>query len=92
MPLMKCSPGEVKVKQIKDIITLDEAVSVFPGPLVNGSKGSAKAHKKEVVNWVNARVEAFTKEERYDTEWQEKILLWKVVALLVENDGVLEGT
>ncbi|KAF8462130.1 Sec23-binding domain of Sec16-domain-containing protein [Kalaharituber pfeilii] len=105
-PMIKCSPGEVKVRSIKEVLPLEDSVVKFPGPVYTGSKGG-KAKKKEVLAWMAGKIE---KMEREATEagialpgeaprvdegdrkrQEEKILLWKGMKLLLEHDGVLEG-
>ncbi|KAI5849612.1 Sec23-binding domain of Sec16-domain-containing protein [Morchella snyderi] len=89
-PMIKCSPGEVKVKNIRDILPLKEIEGKFPGPAWNGSKNKGK--KKEMLPWMTSRVEALESElGGQGKRAEEKILLWKVVRLLLEYDGVLEG-
>jgi hypothetical protein len=95
-PMMKCAPGEVKIQNMKDTVPLPEEISKFPGPL------KAKGKKKEVSTWLGKRIE--TLETQLKTpgldhslsseemkRFEEKILLWKVLQVLVDNDGSLEG-
>ncbi|KAL7272814.1 vesicle coat component [Rhizina undulata] len=96
-PMTVCSPGEIKVKHIKDVIPLGEVIGKFPGPVWTGSKSTNKGKKKEVIAWMTERITEMERfaEENYDPEAKKvveaKILLWKVVRIMVENDGVLEG-
>ncbi|KKA28399.1 hypothetical protein TD95_000215 [Thielaviopsis punctulata] len=96
VPMMVRAAGEVKVHHIKDMIPMDSRLVLFPGPL----KGKGK--KKEVVAWLNSGIEAMEKnlsntqfsgpqtlEQKRDNE---RVLLWKVLRLLVENDGAVDGT
>ncbi|KAF2711132.1 hypothetical protein K504DRAFT_375661 [Pleomassaria siparia CBS 279.74] len=96
MPMMKCSPGEVKIQSIKEIIPLSEDITKFPGPL----KGKGK--KKDVLAWLGREIELLDAqlnapglERSMDadslTRLQEKTLLWKIMQVLVDNDGLLEG-
>ncbi|KAF1980792.1 hypothetical protein K402DRAFT_365845 [Aulographum hederae CBS 113979] len=95
-PMIKCAPGEVKTQNIRSVIPLEDHIAKFPGPLKKGKK-------KEVLAWLKTRIEAFEMQYREESmngfatpeepkRMEEKILLWKVVSVLVENDGVLEGT
>jgi hypothetical protein len=90
------SPGEVKVQTIKDLEPLEERLSKFPGPL----KGKSK--KKETMAWLSAGIEtleaslpsplAFQRHVSHeDKRAEERILLWKILRLFVEHDGVLDG-
>lgn len=69
----------------------DELIARFPGPL------KFKNKKKDVVSWMSSviallendlRLEIFSFEEDFSSRRHENILLWKVIKLLVENDGV----
>ena len=93
-PMIKCSPGEVKIRDGK-ILPLAENVASFPGPLRSKSK------KKDVLDWLQRRIAHLESNgvgqinsatlpdprKRHD----EKILLWKVVRVLVEHDGAVDG-
>jgi hypothetical protein len=90
------SPGEVKVRTIKDIEPLEERLSKFPGPL----KGKSK--KKETITWLTAGIETLeatpptnlafhTHMSHEDKRAEERVLLWKLLRLFVEHDGVLDG-
>ncbi|KAI1154297.1 Sec23-binding domain of Sec16-domain-containing protein [Nemania diffusa] len=95
VPQIIRSPGEVKVKHMKDIQPLEDRLSKFPGPL----KGKSK--KKEVITWLTAGIDGLEKTlpsvsfrahvSHEDKRAAERILLWKILRVLVENDGVLEG-
>lgn len=95
-PMIVRSPGEVKVKTIKDVQPLEERLANFPGPL----KGKSK--KKETIAWLTAGIEELEKSlpnpgfqtqlSHEDKRAVERVLLWKVLRVMVENDGVLEGT
>lgn len=94
LPMIKCSPGEIRL-QTDRTLPFDEDLANFPGPLKSRSK------KKEVLDWLQKRIaslEALSaplplspiasgSAKRHD----EKVMLWKVMRILVENDGVLEG-
>ena len=93
-PMIKCSPGEVKLQDGK-ILPLNDHLATFPGPLKSKSK------KKEVIEWLHKRIQQleFDRNSPYDsgalpdprTRHEEKLLLWKAVRVLVEYDGVVEG-
>ena len=93
-PMIKCSPGEINIQDGK-ILPLDEDVATFPGPLKSKSK------KKDVLDWLQRRV-AHLESSRVGQissatlpdprkRHEEKILLWKIVRVLVEYDGVVDG-
>lgn len=97
VPMIQPSPGEVKIRNIKDIFPLEGPAANFPGPL----KGKGK--KKEVVAWLTAGIEELEKEQAssafgyqgggdiHDQRKGERMILWKVLRVLVDNDGMLEG-
>lgn len=95
-PMIVRSPGEVKVKTIKEVQPLEERLASFPGPL----KGKSK--KKETVAWLTAGIEELekglpnpvfqTQLSHEDKRAAERALLWKVLRIMIENDGTLEGT
>jgi hypothetical protein len=93
--MIKSTPGEVRMRQLKDVLPSDSNIVRYPGPLKTKSK------KKDVIAWLSSRIAALENEgvpkslqsesdsyKRHD----EKILLWKVIRVLVEHDGALEGT
>jgi hypothetical protein len=96
--VIKCSPGEVKTRPLKDVLSLPEHVEKFPGPMWTGTKSANKAKKKEVMTYMDSRIEGMEKTlmEIYDPNErrvaEEKCMLWKIVRIMVENDGAVEGT
>ncbi|KAI1391454.1 Sec23-binding domain of Sec16-domain-containing protein [Hypoxylon trugodes] len=95
LPMIVRSPGEVKVKHVKDIQPLEERLAKFPGPL----KGKSK--KKETVAWLTASIETLERSlpnvsfqqvvSHEDKRTIERLLLWKILRVFIENDGTLEG-
>ncbi|CAI4210475.1 unnamed protein product [Parascedosporium putredinis] len=94
-PMIYRTPGEVKIQHVKDVIPLEERLAKFPGPL----KGKSK--KKETLAWLSAGIDslltttpdlAFNQTPSHEEKRSvERLLLWKTLRVLVENDGVLEG-
>lgn len=94
-PMIKCSPGEVKINAGKIVIPLEESISSFPGPLKSKSK------KKDLLEWLQTQIIRLQSLQisaangptppdllkRHD----EKCLLWKTLQILVEHDGMIEG-
>lgn len=95
VPTIIRTPGEVKIRNIKDIEPLTDRLAKFPGPL----KGKSK--KKETIAWLSAGIETLEKdlpEVSFHTQLSlegkrtiERLLLWKILRVFIENDGVLEG-
>ncbi|KAF4452379.1 hypothetical protein FALBO_16185 [Fusarium albosuccineum] len=95
LPMIVRTPGEVKVQNVKDIEPLQDHLAKFPGPLRGKSK------KKETVAWLTAGIEQQEKDlpdisfhSQLSLEAKrstERLLLWKILRIFVEHDGVLEG-
>lgn len=94
-PMIKSSPGEVKISQITDWMPAADVIVQHPGPL------KAKSKKKDLLAWLSGKIAAFENEGLPEAtqlhpdshkRQDERILLWKVVRILVENDGALEGS
>lgn len=93
IPLIKCSPGEVRLELGKPIQA--EGIANFPGPLRSKSK------KKDVLDWLQRRIGQLEKTSMPSslesalpspqTRHEEKILLWRILHLMVNSDGVIEG-
>ena len=91
-PMIKCSPGEVKIRSIKEFLPFEESEGRFPGPAWSGSKSTNKAKKKELLTWFTDKIGDLERRAQGEgTKAEEKVLLWKIVRTLLENDGVLEG-
>ena len=91
-PVIKCSPGEVKIRSIKEFLPFEKPEGIFPGPAWSGSRSTNKAKKKELLTWFTDKIEDLERRAQGEgTRAEEKVLLWKVVRTLLENDGALEG-
>ncbi|KAF1970100.1 hypothetical protein BU23DRAFT_557000 [Bimuria novae-zelandiae CBS 107.79] len=95
-PVVKCSPGEVRIHSAKEALPLPEDIAKFPGPLKSRSK------KKDVSAWLEQQITALETRQRTPSPDQvknsdeikrldEKILLWKVLQVFIDNDGLLDG-
>ncbi|KAK3325319.1 Sec23-binding domain of Sec16-domain-containing protein [Apodospora peruviana] len=96
-PMVMRSPGEVRIKNVKDITPLEERLANFPGPL----KGKSK--KKDTIAWLSTGIESLERAlpnpsfahqhaSHDDKRAVERVLLWKILRLFVEHDGTLEGS
>lgn len=91
-PLYIVSPGEVKIRIAKQVTSLEESLASFPGPL------KAKGKKKDLLVWLNKRVDILKSQAPNDPSeiaqyrQDERVLLLRVLAILVENDGNLEAS
>ncbi|KAK8003375.1 hypothetical protein PG989_003094 [Apiospora arundinis] len=94
-PMVIRSPGEVTIKHVKDIQPLDDLLAKFPGPL----KGKSK--KKETAAWLTTGIELMdaalpqvtyqNHQTHEDKRAVERVLLLKILRVLVEHDGLLDG-
>lgn len=94
-PMIKCSPGEVRLRTTNNVLPLEDHVAKFPGPLRSKSK------KKDILTWLDDRIVALDSKLPFVSpattlpdprkRLEEKVLLLKVLRALVEHDGVLEG-
>ncbi|KAK8149473.1 vesicle coat component [Beauveria asiatica] len=95
-PTMLRTPGEVKVKSMKDIEPLPEQLAKFPGPLRGKSK------KKDALAWLSSGITALETEvpdlssnpqlSLEEKRSIERLLLWKILRVFIEHDGHLEGS
>ncbi|KAJ4148276.1 hypothetical protein LMH87_002755 [Akanthomyces muscarius] len=95
-PTMLRTPGEVKVKSMKEIEPLPEQLAKFPGPLRGKSK------KKDALAWLSSGITALERElpdisltPQLSLEAKrsiERLLLWKILRVFIEFDGHLEGS
>lgn len=94
-PMIKPSPGEPKLSQASQWVPSADTIVQHPGLL------KAKSKKKDVLAWLSSKIAAFENDMPHGFDQshpdiqkrhEEKILLWKVVKILVENDGHLEGS
>jgi hypothetical protein len=93
--MIKPSPGEPKLSQASQWVPSADTIVQHPGLLKTKSK------KKDVLAWLSSKIAAFENDMPHGFDQshpdiqkrhEEKILLWKVVKILVENDGQLEGS
>ncbi|KAF1937274.1 hypothetical protein EJ02DRAFT_412656 [Clathrospora elynae] len=96
-PMMKSSTGEIRLQSVREVLPLSEDIAKFPGPL------KAKSKKKDVSSWLGRRIESLEmqlKEPGLEHSLSEddfkrlgdRSLLWKLLQLLVDNDGRMEGS
>ena len=98
MPGVKCTPGPISVQDAAHFMPMDERNAKFPGPLAARSKG----RKKDVLAWMVGKIgdlEQQTAHAMMDFSMpadlkkraEEKLILWKIMRVFVEHDGVLDG-
>ena len=97
-PSVKCTPGAITVRDASVFIPMDDRNAKFPGPLTARSKG----RKKDVLAWMAGKIEDlerrtegamldFSMDADLRKRTEEKLVLWKIMRIFVEHDGVLEG-
>lgn len=95
-PVVQPTQLEIRTRNMSEVSPPSETFLQFPGPLKKGKK-------KELLGWLKATTEAREAEhQRLSMHGEltsaahqrsdEKLLLWKIMVLLVENDGALDGT
>ncbi|KAK0283487.1 vesicle coat component [Friedmanniomyces endolithicus] len=96
-PSIKCTAGDIWVREAGSVLPMGEWEGKFPGPLAARGKG----RKKEVLAWMGGKIgELEGRADRLGLEGRgdegkrgdENVLLWRVMRVFVENDGVLEGS
>ena len=83
----------MKTHSTNAIIPIEDYVGRFPGPL------RGKGKKKDVLAWLKARIEQSTGggPNGYSTfpenaeKHEERVLLFRVLSIFIENDGLLVG-
>ena len=96
--VIKCSPGPVKARPLKEFLRLPDHHDGFPGPVWTGSRPQNKSKKKDIIAYMDSRIETMDAGlmDIYDPagrrEAEEKCMLWKIVRIMVENDGAVEGS
>ncbi|KAJ5263448.1 hypothetical protein N7478_011053 [Penicillium angulare] len=94
-PMIKPTLGDPRYSQLDSWLPSGDTIVPHPGPL------KAKSKKKDVLAWLSSKIAAFENEETPSfnnsqpdarARHEEKILLWKMTKILVENDGTLEGS
>jgi len=99
LPSIKCTPGTIAMEDATTFMPMNERDIKFPGPLPARSKGK----KKELLSWMTGKIEDLERETEsvlldfnLPTDVQkgteEKLVLWKIMKIFVDHDGVLEGT
>ncbi|KXL42702.1 hypothetical protein M433DRAFT_82059 [Acidomyces richmondensis BFW] len=95
---IKCMPGNIHLQEAAGFLPMDERNAKFPGPLPARSKGS---RKKDVLAWMKGKIEDleraaegamldFGLEPEGKKRAEEKVVLWKLMRIFVEHDGVLD--
>ncbi|KAF2478894.1 Sec23-binding domain of Sec16-domain-containing protein [Neohortaea acidophila] len=98
VPTAKRTPGPVITQDAEQLLPMNERNAKFPGPLAAKSKG----RKKDVVAWMGGKIQDLEQQTQAATmdfslspdlkkRAEEKLVLWKMMRLFVEHDGVLDG-
>lgn len=90
-PALKSSPGPIKIRKLGEAVPFDEILTSFPGPL------KSKGKKKELLGWLSRQIETLQRERMtieiasMDPRLSERIMLWQLMQIMVEHDGLLTG-
>ncbi|KAF2770737.1 hypothetical protein EJ03DRAFT_269956, partial [Teratosphaeria nubilosa] len=96
---VRSTPGEITLTDAASFQPMDDRNAKFPGPLPVKGKGK----KKEVLTWMSGKIEDLERQVEgamldfnLPTDLKkriaEKLVLWKITRIFVENDGVLESS
>ncbi|KAG5518629.1 hypothetical protein PMAC_002598 [Pneumocystis sp. 'macacae'] len=81
--------GTLRISNIRSYIEKSELLDMIPsGPLFSISKNTNKAHKKEAIKWMKEKIQLleYIKNNKEQNFLDEKILLWKIIYILLENN------
>ena len=90
-------PGPITLSSLRGVLEPTGLASSFPGPLFASNK-LVKGKVKEIVNWLDQNIS--TLDQLRDTQAmdeediirvEDRKVLYKLVKVLVENNGVLDG-
>jgi hypothetical protein len=91
-------PGSITFSSLRDVIEPPGFASTFPGPLFSATK-AVKGKGKEIAKWLDDNlahqdevrdISGLDEQELHRIE--DRKVLFKLLKLLVDNNGVLEGT
>ncbi|KAH9826065.1 COPII coat assembly protein sec16, partial [Teratosphaeria destructans] len=96
---VRSTPGEITLTDATSFQPMDDRNAKFPGPLPVKGKGK----KKDVLTWMTGKIEDLERQVEgamldfnlptdLKKRTEEKLVLWKITRVFVENDGVLEGS
>ncbi|KAI7851450.1 Sec23-binding domain of Sec16-domain-containing protein [Circinella umbellata] len=100
--ITKAMPSAVQISKLKDVIGDQNptvaSLAQFVGPVLNDPKGSTKNKKKEVLTYMDKRIEELTAALQQQTntnnlgeyhQAENRISLWRLLKTLIENDGTI---
>ncbi|ODQ68172.1 hypothetical protein NADFUDRAFT_81212 [Nadsonia fulvescens var. elongata DSM 6958] len=86
--------AEIKLRSVSNLMKIDKLNCKFPGPLIPYSKPPLKSKKKDVEKWMKEKIvdlEGHLHEKlsqnHCNKRYEHRILLFKVVGYLLQNDG-----
>ncbi|EMR09184.1 hypothetical protein PNEG_02524 [Pneumocystis murina B123] len=80
--------GTLKISNIRSYFQNSELLDMtIPGPLFSISKNTNKARKKEAIKWMKEKIQSLEliKDDEKQEFFNEKILLWKIIYILLDN-------
>ncbi|KAG5368277.1 COPII coat assembly protein [Yarrowia sp. C11] len=81
------SQTSVRLVDVSKLVSTNEDVTRFPGPLFTPNKGPVKSKKKELEKWVADHVNML---DSHNAD-ADRVLLWKLVGVYLSNDGVINA-
>ena len=88
-------PGLITFSNLRDVMEPLGLASSFPGPLFTSTK-PVKGKAKDVGKWLDDNIAALEQRRHSnlqgeDMHIEDRTILYKLVRLLVDNNGVLDG-
>lgn len=87
------TPGNspLKLQQIKDITPKDTTIATYPGPLVMDSSVQLKTKLKDVMKFIEDRINEFGQPHEDNIRDVHRVLIWKLLKVMLEQEGALTG-
>jgi hypothetical protein len=89
-------PGMITFTNLRDVVEPPGLAATFPGPLFSSTK-PIKGKAKDVSKWLDDSLAVLdrirsTNMQSEELHWlEDRTILYKLVKLLVGNNGVLDG-
>ncbi|CAG8583915.1 4203_t:CDS:2 [Dentiscutata erythropus] len=99
IPITKYTPGAFIIRTLKDIIPSSD-LEDFPGPLLmDNNRGGIKAKRKHVIKYLDDQIKvaedvlnSFAGEEVEKKNSEANTIIWHLLKIMFEHDGVLTGS
>lgn len=84
-------PGDLQLEHIKDIMTVDESIATYPGPLLMDNSVQLKSKRKDVLTLIETKIKEFELDTQDGTHDAHRVLIWKLFKVMFEQEGALVG-